>query len=119
MTCSCSSARRRRARIKARITSPLTDLDRKQDRAPVPTDWTYAPAPESRDIVKLAERYGHFIGGDWVEATATYETISPRDEEMLAAGGQGTPEDVDAAVDAARAAFSNGWSALPRSGRAK
>src|SRR5258705_11899740 len=119
MTCSCSSARRRRARIKARTTSPLTDLDRKQDRAPVPTDWTYAPAPESRDIVRLAERYGHFIGGEWIEATSTYDTIAPRDEEVLAAIGQGTVEDVDAAVTAARAAFSNGWSALPGSERAK
>jgi aldehyde dehydrogenase (NAD+) len=97
----------------------LTDLDRKQDRAPVPTDWTYAPAPESRDIVRLAERYGHFIGGEWIEATSTYDTIAPRDEEVLAAIGQGTAEDVDAAVGAARAAFSNGWSALPGSERAK
>src|SRR5258707_7691823 len=108
MTCSCSCARRRRARIKARITSPLTDLDRKQDRAPVPTDWTYAPAPESRDIVKLAERYGHFIGGEWVEATSTYETISPRDEEVLAAVPQGAPQDVHAPRDAPRAPFSHG-----------
>ena len=38
---------------------------------------------------------------------------------MLAAIGQGTAEDVDAAVAAARAAFSNGWSALPGSERAK
>ena len=97
----------------------MTDLDRKQDRAPVPTDWTYAPAPESRDIVKLAERYGHFIGGEWIGATSTYNTISPRDEEVLAAVGQGTAEDVDTAVEAARAAFSNGWSALPGSERAK
>jgi len=71
----------------------LTELDRKQDRAPVPKDWTYAPAPESRDIVTLRESYGHFIGGEWVEPTETYETIAPRDEEtgrmvgMKPAGG--------------------------------
>jgi aldehyde dehydrogenase (NAD+) len=97
----------------------LTELDRKQDRAPVPTDWTYAPAPESRDIVRIADRYGHFIGGEWVEPTSTYPTISPRDEEVLAEVGEGTAEDVDAAVDAARRAFENGWSALPGSERAK
>jgi aldehyde dehydrogenase (NAD+) len=97
----------------------LTDLDRKQDRAPVPANWTYAPAPESTDIVKLRERYGLFIGGEWIEPTETYETISPRDEEPLATIGQATAEDVDMAVAAARAAFANGWSELPGSERAK
>ncbi len=97
----------------------MTDLDRKQDRAPVPKDWTYAPAPESRDIVRLRERYGHFIGGEWVEPAETYETISPATEESLALIGEGTEEEVDAAVAAARDAFANGWSALPGSERAK
>jgi aldehyde dehydrogenase (NAD+) len=97
----------------------LTELDRKQDRAPVPKDWTYAPAPESRDVVTLRESYGHFIGGEWIEPTETYETIAPRDEEVLATVGQATLEDVDRAVAAARGAFSNGWSELPGSERAK
>jgi len=97
----------------------LTELDRKQDRAPVPTDWTYAPAPEATDIVSLRERYGLFIGGEWVEPTETYTTIAPRDEQPLAEIGQATAADVDAAVQAARGAFENGWSALPGSERAK
>ncbi len=97
----------------------MTDVDRKQDRAPVPKDWTYAPAPESRDVVTLRERYGLFIGGEWVEPTETYETIAPRDEETLATIGQATEADVDSAVAAARGAFANGWSALPGSERAK
>ena len=85
----------------------------------VPQGWTYAPAPESRDVVRIADRYGHFIGGEWLEATETYETISPATEETLAVVGQGTAADVDRAVDAARAAFANGWSSLPGSERAK
>ncbi len=97
----------------------MTDLDRKQDRAPVPKDWTYAPAPESRDIVRLRERYGHFIGGEWIEPAETYQTISPATEEPLALIGEGTEGEVDAAVVAARDAFANGWSALPGSERAK
>ncbi len=97
----------------------MTDLDRKQDRAPVPKDWTYAPAPESRDIVRLRERYGHFIGGEWIEPAETYQTISPATEESLALIGEGTEEEVDAAIAAARDAFANGWSALPGSERAK
>jgi aldehyde dehydrogenase (NAD+) len=97
----------------------VAELDRKADRAPVPKDWTYAPAPESRDIVRLQERYGHFIGGKWIEASETYETISPATEERLATIGEGTQEDVDRAVGAAREAFANGWSGLPGSERAK
>jgi aldehyde dehydrogenase (NAD+) len=97
----------------------MADLDHKQDRAPVPKDWTYAPAPESTDVVRLRERYGFFIGGEWVEPSATYATISPSTEEPLAEVGEGTPEDVDRAVAAARAAFENGWSSLPGAERSK
>ena len=97
----------------------MTDLDRKQDRAPVPTEWTYAPAPESRDVVTLRERYGLFIGGEWIKPTETYETISPSSEETLATVGQATDADVDLAVAAARSAFADGWSELPGSERAK
>jgi len=97
----------------------LTEIQRKHDRAPVPKDWTYEPAPESRDVVKLRERYGLFIGGQWIEPSESYETISPSSEEVLAIVGQGTAKDVDTAVAAARAAFENGWSSLPGSERAK
>jgi aldehyde dehydrogenase (NAD+) len=86
---------------------------------PIPDDWTYAPAPEGRDIVRLPERFGHFVGGEWLDATESYTTLAPRDEEPLAEVAQGTAEDVDQAVAAARAAFANGWSSLPGSERAK
>ena len=97
----------------------MSDLDKRGGDVPAPADWTYAPAPESRDVVRIAERYGHFVGGEWLEAAETYETIAPRDEERLAAVGQGSVEDVDRAVAAAREAYANGWSALPGSERAK
>jgi aldehyde dehydrogenase (NAD+) len=87
--------------------------------SPIPSDWTYAPAPESRDIVSLQPQYGLFVGGRWLEPSETYTTLAPRDEEPLAEIAQGTAEDVDAAVTAARDAFANGWSALPGSERAK
>ena len=109
-----------RRATRARTTSPLTELDRKQDRAPVPKDWTYAPAPESRDVVTLRERYGHFIGGEWLEPTETYETISPRDEEPLATVGAGDRARTSTPPSPPRArAFANGWSSLPGSERAK
>jgi aldehyde dehydrogenase (NAD+) len=80
--------------------------------------WDYAPAPESRDIVRLQERYGHYIGGEWLEASETYTTIAPSTEEPLAEVGQGTAADVDAAVGAAREAFPV-WGALRPAERAK
>ena len=97
----------------------MTELERKQDRAPIPADWTYAPAPESREIVRLRERYGLFVGGEWVEPKETYTTIDPATEEPLAEIAQATEQEVQAAVGAARDAFSNGWSALAGSERAK
>ena len=86
----------------------MTEIQRKQVPSPVPKDWTYAPAPESRDVVQVRDSYGLFVGGEWLTPTETYETIAPRDEEPLARVGQATTEEVDAAVQAARGAFANG-----------
>ena len=97
----------------------MTELERKQSQVPVPSGWDYAPAPESRDVVRINERYGHFVGGEWLEPRESYTTISPSSEEPLAEIGQATPEEVHGAIDAARGAFENGWSALPGSERAK
>src|SRR6476469_5548544 len=97
----------------------MAELDKTQRDVGVPGDWTYASAPESRDIAHIDDRYGYFVGGKWLEPSETYETIAPRDEEPLAAIGQATAEDVGLAITAAREAFANGWSALPGSERAK
>ena len=97
----------------------MAELDKPQREIDVPSDWTYASAPESRDIVQIRERYGLFVGGEWLEPAETYETIAPRDEEPLAAVGQASPADVGRAVAAARTAYADGWSSLPGSERAK
>src|SRR5437763_11838466 len=96
----------------------MTDVERRQDRAPVPADWTYAPAPESTEIVKLRERYGLYIGGEWIEPAEHFTTIAPRDESPLAEVGQASAVDVQNAVGAAREAFTS-WSQLPGSERSK
>ncbi|HKT44809.1 MAG TPA: aldehyde dehydrogenase family protein [Gaiellaceae bacterium] len=97
----------------------MAELDRTGRSPAVPDDWTYAPAPESKEIVRLRERYGLFVGGEWIEPSETYETISPSSEEPLALVGQATAADVERAVGSARAAFADGWSSLPGSERAK
>jgi aldehyde dehydrogenase (NAD+) len=99
----------------------LTDLERRQDRAPVPSGWDYAPAPESREIVALEERYGLHIGGEFVEPRSGeyFPTLDPSTEDELAEVAQAGPEDVDLAVRAARDAYENGWSTISPSERAK
>ena len=85
------------------------------------TAWDYAPAPESRDIVRLQERYGLFIGGKFVEPLSgeRYTTIDPAREEPLSEVAQANKADVDRAVKAARGAFDGTWSKLRPSERAK
>jgi aldehyde dehydrogenase (NAD+) len=99
----------------------LTDVERRQDRSPVPSAFEYATAPESREIVRLEERYGLFVGGEFVEPRSGefHPSISPASEEPLAEVAYAGPEDVALAVDAARDAFANGWSELAPSERAK
>ena len=99
----------------------MTDLERRQDRSPVPSGWDYAPAPEARDIVTIEERYGLFVGGELVEPRSGeyFPTLSPSSEEQLAEVAQAGKEDVDLAVRAARDAFDNGWSDISPAERAK
>jgi aldehyde dehydrogenase (NAD+) len=99
----------------------LTEIEKRQDRSPVPSAFDYAPAPESREIVTLEERYGLFIGGEWVKPkSGEYQpSVSPATEEALAEVAYAGPEDVALAVESARAAFENGWSGITPSERAK
>jgi aldehyde dehydrogenase (NAD+) len=80
--------------------------------------FEYAPAPESRSIVEIAPSYGLFIDGAFEEGKATFKTINPASEEVLAEVALAGPEDVDRAVAAARQAYGK-WSALPGAERAK
>ncbi len=99
----------------------MSELERPGAQAAVPASWEYAPAPEARDIVTLRERYGNFVGGEFVEPRSGewYETISPATEEPLAEVPQSGGGDVELAVAAAREAFESGWSQLPGCERAK
>jgi aldehyde dehydrogenase (NAD+) len=83
--------------------------------------WEYADAPESTEIVHLQDRYGLFVGGDFVEPKSGrwFETIDPATEETLAEVAEAAAEDVDLAVAAARSALDTTWRALPGGERAK
>ncbi|MFW5966850.1 MAG: aldehyde dehydrogenase family protein, partial [Persicimonas sp.] len=83
--------------------------------------WDYAPAPQGTDFVELKERYGHFIGGEFVEPEECeyFETINPATEEPLAEIARADEAVVDRAVEAARTAYENVWRDLAPSERAK
>ena len=76
--------------------------------------WTYAPAPEANDHVKLQPRYELFIGGAWraPESKAYFDTINPATEEKLAEVADASAKDVDLAVQAARTGYEKYWSKL-------
>jgi aldehyde dehydrogenase (NAD+) len=99
----------------------MADLEHPPNPLPAVPEWSYAPAPEARDIVRLQERYGLFVGGEMVEPRSGkwFTTSSPADEEPLAEVAQAGAEDVDLAVQAARAAYADGWSGRRPAERAK
>jgi aldehyde dehydrogenase (NAD+) len=83
--------------------------------------WTYAPAPEARDIVSIAPEYGLFINGEFAPAAAgrQFATVNPATEEQLAQVAEAGQADIDRAVAAATAAFEQSWRPLPGAERAK
>jgi aldehyde dehydrogenase (NAD+) len=99
----------------------MAQVEKRPTSVPAPLEWEYAPAPEARDIVEIRPRYGLFVGGEEVEprSGSWFESISPSTEERLFEVAQAGPEDVKAAVSAARGAFEGEWSGIAPSERAK
>src|SRR5438552_18850043 len=99
----------------------MSDLEPAAAAQPLMPAWEYAPAPESRDIVRLQDRYGLFIEGEFVEPKSGrwFPTIDPSNEAVLAEVAEAGEEDVDVAVTAARSAYVTAWRDLPGSERAK
>ncbi|TMK63208.1 MAG: aldehyde dehydrogenase family protein [Actinobacteria bacterium] len=101
----------------------MAKIEKREREAPERREpvWEYATAPESTDIVRLEDRYGLFIGGDFVEPKSGkyFQTINPATEETLAEVAEAGPEDVDLAVKAARDAHEKYWRELPGAERAK
>lgn len=84
-------------------------------------DYGVAPetsGPATEWLEAHHRRFGHFIGGEWQEADKTFASFNPSTGAEIAQIGQGSPEDVDRAVAAARAAFPE-WSALTGNQRAR
>jgi len=81
--------------------------------------FEYAPAPESRTLVSIKPKYGHFIGGKFVAGSKHFPTINPATEEVLSQIALAGKNDIDAAVKAARKAYTTTWSKMSGKERGK
>ena len=66
----------------------------------------YAPPGAPDSLVSVQSRYGHWIGGEWVDPIRGnyFENISPVNGKPFTEIARGTEEDIEAALDAAHAA---------------
>ncbi|WGX97349.1 aldehyde dehydrogenase family protein [Nocardioides sp. L-11A] len=66
----------------------------------------YAAPGQPDSLVAVESRYGHFIGGQWVDPIKGdyFENVSPVNGKAFTEIARGTAEDVEAALDAAHAA---------------
>jgi aldehyde dehydrogenase (NAD+) len=85
----------------------------------------YGPAPEDPKeatawLERHGRRFGHFVNGAWQQPAqgGYFDTVDPSTGEKLAAVAQGSAEDVDAAIKAARTALPK-WQALTPHARAR
>ncbi|MBW7929450.1 MAG: aldehyde dehydrogenase family protein, partial [Fimbriimonadaceae bacterium] len=83
----------------------------------------YGPAPEAADLAHawldgFGRRFGCFVGGEFRKADEAFAVFNPANGGEIAQVAQGSAEDVDRAVEAARGALA-GWRALGGHGRAR
>ncbi|CAN5403357.1 aldehyde dehydrogenase family protein [soil metagenome] len=116
MSAETTSAKEKAINGSPKPTSPNADL--KLDFA---SFWEYSSAPESSDKVKIESSYGHFIDGKFVKPVKdrSFKSINPATEEVLTELAEGTSEDVDKAVKAARNAYKKRWGTLSPRERGK
>ncbi|HEY4306865.1 MAG TPA: aldehyde dehydrogenase family protein [Gemmatimonadaceae bacterium] len=83
----------------------------------------YGPAPESDKealswLGKHERVFGHYVDGAWTEPGKTFDVINPATNKVIARVTDGTKDDVDAAVAAAKRALPE-WRALAPHARAR
>ncbi len=85
------------------------------------TEWTYAPAPESTDHIRIDPEYQLFIGGQFVppKSKIYFDTLNPATGKKISSVAEAGKKDVDLAVKAARKAYESYWKKMPGKERAK
>ncbi len=86
-----------------------------------PVSWDLSPAPENASHIKLTDKYGLFINGEFVKSTGNtfFDSINPANEKRLASITESTDADIDNAVTAARQCYDKYWSKLSGAERGK
>ena len=86
---------------------------------------SYGPAPEGDSVIRgwlaaHSHSFGHYIGGRWTDGSAgvSFDVHDPSTGKVIAQVAQGSDDNVDAAVAAARAALP-AWQALDGHARAR
>ena len=99
---------------------PPTDLASPEGAGGTSPLFDYVPALEAIDHVTIADHYGLFIGGKFVDAHSKRrrESINPATEQVLTEVQEADEVDVGHAVDAAAKAFDS-WSRLAPAKRAR
>jgi aldehyde dehydrogenase (NAD+) len=80
-----------------------------------------APAPESKSVAKIEDRYDLFINGKFEKPSSKkyFDTINPANEEKLSSVADANAADVNKAVVAARNAYEKVWKKTAPKERAK
>ena len=79
----------------------------------------YAESPESKDHIRLKDRYDLYINGKWIQSKKYFATINPSNEEKIAEVACASVKDVDKAVSAAEKTYKNIWSKVSPKEKAK
>ena len=90
-------------------------------KKPSDKEWDYSPAPESRDHIRIDEKYDLFINGTFTpsESGKYFNTINPATENVIAKVAYASKKDVEKAVKSARTAYDKYWSKFNSSERGK
>jgi len=96
-------------------------LPRSERRLSFGDKWSYAPAPEAHNYIKIRPRYQLFINGKFVAPRSGryFESINPATEEKLAEIAEANSRDVDLAVKSARRAYNKIWGKMSGRERGK
>ncbi len=85
------------------------------------TNWKYSPSPESKDHIKIENRYDLFINGKFVKPNSKnyFPTINPATGEKLSEIAEANEKDVNLAVNSAKNAYDKVWKKMPAKERGK
>ena len=68
----------------------------------------YAPPGTVDSTIEVKSRYGHYIGGEWVDSETKIDVRDPSTDEVFATIASATLDDAERAIAAARECVKEG-----------